>query len=67
MPVKVGYPGGFNGITDIINNPAFATVLGLIIYGIQEVGGSEQFRSGGRPGVFNRTVDGVKKWFKDFI
>jgi len=67
MPVKIGYPRGFNGLTDIIDNPLYATVLGLIVYGTREVEGSEPFRSGGRPGSINRTFDGIKKWFKDFM
>ena len=67
MPVKVGYPRGLTGITDIIDNPSYATALGLILYGIEERSTSEQFRTGGRPGSFSRTVEGVKKWFKDFI
>ena len=67
MPVKVGYPRGFSGITDITDNPSYATALGLILYGIEERSTSEQFRTGGRPGTFSRTVEGVKKWFKDFI
>ena len=67
MPAKVGYPRGFSGITDIIDNPSYSTALGLILYGIEERSTTEQFRTGGRPGTFSRTVEGVKKWFKDFI
>lgn len=67
MPVKVGYPRGFNGITDIINNPSYSTVLGLVLYGTEAGSGGAQMWSGGRTGVISRTVDGMKKWFKDFI
>jgi len=68
MPVKVGYPRGFGGLTDIIENPAYATVLGLILYGGQPVGGAYQSGNGGRGGeVVRRLTDGLKKWFQDFI
>ncbi|MFC1607539.1 cell division protein FtsA [Candidatus Latescibacterota bacterium] len=67
MPVKVGYPKGFGGMTDIINNPSYATVLGLILYGSELHSGGESYGSSGKSGVLGRTVDGVKKWFKDFI
>ena len=67
MPVKVGYPRGFNGITDISNNPSYSTVLGLVLYGTEAGSGGAQIWSGGRTGVISRTVDGMKKWFKDFI
>ncbi|MBN1290929.1 MAG: cell division protein FtsA [Candidatus Latescibacteria bacterium] len=67
MPAKVGYPKGFSGITDIINNPSYATVLGLILYGSQDVEGGEQFRSLAKTGTLERTMESVRKWFKDFI
>ena len=40
MPVKIGYPRGFTGLTDIIENPCYATVLGLILYDEQIIGGA---------------------------
>ncbi len=61
MPVKVGYPRGFNGITDIINNPSYSTVLGLVLYGTEAGSGGAQIWSGGRTGVISRTVDDMKK------
>jgi cell division protein FtsA len=67
MPVKIGYPKGFNGLTDIIDNPSYATVLGLILYGGQGPGSIEPFGGGARQGVVGRFGDSVKKWFKDFI
>lgn len=66
MPVKIGYPRGFNGLMDIIDNPAYATVLGLILYGSQNLG-SDQYMGGARQGAFNRMTDSMKKWFRDFI
>jgi len=67
MPVKVGYPSGFTGLTDIIENPAFATVLGLILYEDQFLGGMDQFTGGGQTGFLNVLISKLKKWFKDFI
>ena len=67
MPVKIGKPQGFSGITDHVSNPAFATALGLVLYGAQDVGTSEQIRTGGRSGIMGRTMEGVKKWLHDFI
>ncbi|MDP2982652.1 MAG: cell division protein FtsA [Candidatus Latescibacter sp.] len=66
MPVKIGYPKCFNGLTDINDNPAYATVLGLILYGGLGHGGADQY-FGSRPGVFVRFADSVKRMFKDFI
>jgi cell division protein FtsA len=41
MPVRIGIPRGVTGLTDEIENPSFATAVGLILYGVKEVGESE--------------------------
>lgn len=33
MPVRTGYPAGLKGIVDEVQDPAFSTVVGLIVYG----------------------------------
>jgi len=68
LPVKIGYPRGFRGgLTDIIENPAFATVLGLILYGIESSDGTGQYLKKDRTGVFTGMASNLKKWIKDFI
>lgn len=66
MPVKIGYPRNFTGVNDIVDNPAYSTVLGLVLYGCQGLGCNEQF-GGARQGMFGRVTEGMKKWFRDFI
>jgi cell division protein FtsA len=67
MPVKIGYPKGFNGLTDIIDNPSYATVLGLVLHCGRGMGALDQYGVGSRQGMFGRMTDTMKKWFKDFI
>jgi len=67
MPAKVGYPRGFSGITDIIGNPSYATVLGLILYEDQSLSCTSRFTGGKKSGIINGIVDSLKKWFKDFV
>ncbi len=67
MPVKIGYPRGFHGLTDIIDNPAYSTVLGLILYGSQGIGSTDMIGGGGGKGMIGRVAENVKKWFRDFI
>ncbi|MFC1528449.1 cell division protein FtsA [Candidatus Latescibacterota bacterium] len=67
MPVKVGYPRGFHGLTDIIENPSYATVLGLILFEDQTLCGTEKFQGRGASGIGGIVVNSFKKWFKDFI
>ena len=50
MPVRIGFPTGISGLIDEIESPAFATAVGLLIYGNQshesagvEVGWSNKF------------------------
>ncbi|HEX7042569.1 MAG TPA: cell division protein FtsA [Patescibacteria group bacterium] len=37
MPVRVGMPTGLKGIIDEVQDPAFSTAVGLLIYGSKEV------------------------------
>jgi cell division protein FtsA len=36
MPVRLGSPQGIRGLTDIVNNPIYATGVGLLMYGMQQ-------------------------------
>ena len=36
MPVRIGIPTGVTGLIDEIQNPAYATAIGLILYGVRE-------------------------------
>ena len=44
MPVRVGAPQYARGLHDIIRNPIYATAVGLLLYGAEEV------RDGGKQG-----------------
>lgn len=37
MPVRIGIPTGLRGIIDEVQDPAFATAVGLILYGAKEM------------------------------
>ena len=36
MPVRIGAPQQITGLTDVINNPMYATGVGLLLYGMQQ-------------------------------
>jgi len=36
LPVRVGVPSGISGLVDDVLNPAYATPVGLILYGLKE-------------------------------
>lgn len=68
LPVRRGYPLKVGGLTDVINNPMFATAVGLVIYGVkQEEGQAEKIFRIRQKNIFNRVAQRMKKWFKDVI
>lgn len=36
MPVRIGTPQNITGLPDVINNPVYATGVGLLLYGMQQ-------------------------------
>lgn len=64
MPVRVGVPTDMKGIIDEIQNPAFATVVGLLLYGAKNDTG----RSISTPFGFSMpNVSGSGKFMKKLI
>ncbi|MFH1698953.1 MAG: cell division protein FtsA [Candidatus Zixiibacteriota bacterium] len=59
MPVKIGYPKGFDGMTDLVNSPIHATGVGLILYGLKH--GHEVARRSKTHGLFKK----IEKWFNE--
>ena len=37
MPVRRGIPDGVGGLTDVVRSPIFATGVGLVLYGREDV------------------------------
>ncbi|MFN3233987.1 MAG: cell division protein FtsA [Gammaproteobacteria bacterium] len=35
-PVRLGVPTNVNGLTEVVDNPCYATAVGLLLYGLQE-------------------------------
>jgi cell division protein FtsA len=64
LPAGVGQPSGVTGITDRVNDSAFATAIGLVQWWVSEVPEEPTRRGGGfgLPGV-KGVGDTVKKWF----
>lgn len=73
LPIQIGFPQGFGGILDKVDDPSFATVAGLILWGEQQSGEShETFMMGSKAlDVFSRgtgdTVDKMRVWLKKFL
>ncbi len=66
LPVQVGFPLELSGMPEKINDPEFATALGLILWEIEEKG------YGGSSVSFSvtaakETVGRIRDWFKKFL
>lgn len=61
LPTQIGYPKEIDGVVDRVDDPAFATAVGLVLWGknYQTDGGRIKIDFG----IFNK----VFKWFKKFL
>ncbi|OGC82358.1 MAG: cell division protein FtsA [Candidatus Abawacabacteria bacterium RBG_16_42_10] len=59
LPVQVGYPVEVEGVVDNIDDPAYATVIGLLLWGIRH---EPQIKLHKTP-----LFGAVKDWLKNFI
>ncbi len=64
LPVRVGKPGGVTGLTNMIDDPKFATGVGLVLFGAQQQPGEGRFQ-GDESNIFNKVVDRMKNWLND--
>lgn len=66
LPAQVGFPRELLGMPEKINDPEFATAIGLILWDIEERG----YKSGTLSFGFEtakETVNKMRKWFKKFL
>ena len=65
LPTRLGKPQRIKGLVDVVNNPMYATGVGLVIYGAKNRN-SKKFRIRDA-NIFNRVMTRMKRWFKDVI
>ncbi len=65
LPTRLGKPLGIAGLTDVVNNPMYATAVGLVLYGARNRA-DNKFRIRD-VNIFNRIMSQMKKWFKEVI
>jgi cell division protein FtsA len=65
LPTRLGTPKGIRGLTDVVNNPMYATGVGLVIYGARNQP-KKKFRIRDT-NIFNRVMTRMKRWFKDVM
>ncbi len=65
LPTRLGKPQGISGLVDVVNNPMYATGVGLVIYGAKNQT-AKKFRIRDT-NIFNRIVNRMKNWFKEVV
>jgi cell division protein FtsA len=65
LPTRLGKPRGISGLVDVVNNPMYATGVGLVLYGAKNQS-LKKFRIRDA-NIFNRVMTRMKRWFKDVI
>jgi cell division protein FtsA len=65
LPTRLGKPHGISGLVDVVNNPMYATAVGLVIFGAKNRSQSKfRIRDSN---IFNRVTARMKKWFQEII
>lgn len=71
LPARRGYPIGLGGLVDVVNNPIYATGVGLLVYGFKN--GKTRRVSFGSRNAFKEVLNSakllnrMKDWFKEIF
>lgn len=64
LPAQIGFPQNYDGVVDKIDDPAYATAIGLLLWGsrfeIRHHGGLKNLN-------LKKGLSGLKKWFKNLV
>jgi len=62
MPVRLGLPRYVGGLSEVVSNPRYATGVGLVLMGKQQV--EREIQGNMESGSFGRVLDKMKSWFQ---
>jgi cell division protein FtsA len=72
MPVRVGRPRRIGGLGDAFDSPAYATSVGLVLWGVRQLTQPQPGLQGGRGGAGRARIDAepssiLAKWLRKFL
>lgn len=68
LPVTIGLPGAVVTVIDRVDDPSFATAVGLVLWANEFLlGSSRTVNKFARRVLENDTVNNLRKWFKSFL
>ena len=65
VPTRLGKPRNISGLVDVVNNPMYATGVGLVLFGAKNQS-AKKFRIRDS-NIFNRVMNQMKRWFREVI
>ena len=69
LPVRIGFPTGVGGLVDVVNSPAYATGVGLVLYGARvsdtRPTAKAPTRQTSSAGLFERVRARMSEWFTE--
>lgn len=66
LPARRGYPVGLAGLADVVNNPIYATGVGLLLYGFKDTTRKvKRYNKGTLKDL--KMLNRMREWFKDIF
>jgi hypothetical protein len=66
--VTIGLPGSVTTVLDRVDDPSFATAVGLVLWANEYLlGSSRNVNKFAKSVLENDTVNKMRKWFKSFL
>ena len=65
-PARIGYPRGIIGLTELVNQPMYATAVGLVLHGAKAMEQKKKFRIRDT-NIFYLVMSRMKKWVREII
>lgn len=67
LPVQIGFPTNYEGVVDKIEDPAYATVIGLVIWGSRFQGEGYGLKLDLKGIQIDKMAQSLKGWFRDLL
>ena len=65
LPTRLGKPQGIKGLVDVVNNPMYATGVGLVLFAARHMD-TKKFSIRDK-NIFNRVMTRMKRWFQEVV
>ncbi|MGL4722333.1 MAG: cell division protein FtsA [Desulfovibrionaceae bacterium] len=65
LPTRIGYPRNLGGLKDVVNNPRYATAVGLLQYASEKEEKGSIKKSMREDSVVKKVTEKMRRWFSD--